>query len=115
MDQNDYQALRDRLEEFLGNNWGELYPSGHPGHNQELGDDEIIERFVLNTSEQNTQQAVDDIRDFAAAPNETLPEKARFIRDHISTSTYIPSDSDQEPINWLDKQAKSLQDCLHRH
>ncbi len=114
MEQNDYQALKDRLEEFLGNNWNAMYPLGHPGHNRELSDDEVLEQFVTHTSEPNIQQAIDDIRDFAAAPNETLPEKARFIRGHVSTPTYIPSDSDQEAINWLDTQAKGLQDRLGR-
>jgi len=114
MDQNDYQALKDRLEDFLGDNWGEMYPAGHPGYNRELSDDEVIDHFVTHTDKQNIQRVISDIQDFAAAPNETAPEKARFIRDHANILTYIPSDDDQGPLNWLGRQAKSLQGHLSR-
>jgi len=48
MDQETYGALKGGIEGFLGSNWRDLYPVGHPGHSHRLSDDEVIDYFVAH-------------------------------------------------------------------
>jgi len=114
MDQETYGALKGGVEEFLGSNWRDLYPVGHPGHSHRLSDDEAIDYFVAHADAQSARQVVDDIRTFIDAPTESAREKVRFVHENVNTMTYIPSRDDQAAIDWLERQSRAIERQLGR-
>ncbi len=89
----------EQVEEFLADNWGELYDETR-GAVPELDDTSIIKRFVERHTLAEVDRIAELIEDYLADSDSTYAEKARIVHKVVISSSLHSSD-DRVAVQWL--------------